>query len=528
MPITLIYNAKKHILPAPTNSLTLLQFIFLSNLVPARPLCSGLGSCGKCKIKFHSPPPSLSTVEKKLLSLDEQNQNIRLACKHNVQDLMVLELWPNDCQNIEKKENKNKIDKEKNSIHNLFIDVGTTSVAWQCLPCDLAFTDFEKIRNLPDYLRGQDLNPQMLGGADVISRLQNALTIAKDEENSQSIFQTVIYNYIETIIANIKAYQIEINEIYLAGNPSVMALSLGQSIEGLYQSPYFLQNKGNQYFQLQDLPPIWLAPQLSPFIGADAVAGLAYILSTDHPDNFLLADMGTNGEFIFWDRGEIFGASVPLGPAIEGLGMRFGSPVYGEAKQIILSFNLGISGLEYKSFGEPHSICGAAYLSLIHILLKVGLLNRNGHFIDFNSENISTLAKKIAKNIRHEQGETRLYVTPKLYLCPDDIENVLKVKSAFATAVEYLGRQRKIQHFYLGGALGEYIPTIQLENLGFLPIGSSDRTIILGNSALKGLIALNHSKPLLQDLLDKITKATVLDLVADPNFSASFVENMHF
>ncbi len=548
MKITLIYKKKQYILNSDFNSdLTLAQIIFLNSFVQVRPLCFGLGLCKKCKIIFHSKPPKLTEAEKKVLSQSEQENNVRLACRHRIspelQEVTIELISEEDSADVY--ENK-FIFQEK--IHSrLFVDIGTTSIAWQVLPIN-----FEYEQENFKFFKGQDLNPQAIGGADVISRLYNVIKFSKSSSlNYKNIFNKLIYDYLKKLVEQLTLSNIEITEIYLAANPTIMAISLGESVEGLTCSPYFLQDKGNRYLKFSDLAKnalpgssefgssefnysllskkilsdlkVWIAPQLSAFIGADAIAGFAHIFSSNKK-SFLLADMGTNGEFLVWNQKQLIGASVPLGPAIEGLGMRFGAPVFGKAENIILSFSLGLKGLEYICKGEPKSICGAAYLSLIHILLNIGILDRTGNFAkDLPS---SLLVKKIAQQIRVVQNEKRFYITDTLYLCLEDIENVLKVKSSFATALEFLNHE-DIEHFYLAGSLGEHIPLAHLENLGFLPHGALDKTSILGNTSLKGLIDF-AKKENLSEILNEIEQAKVLDLVANSNFSEKFIENMHF
>jgi len=559
MLITLIYNSETHKLKLAQNSdekTNLAQFIFLSGKVPPRPLCAGIGHCGRCKVIFHSVAPDLSPTEKKILNLEEQKQNIRLACRHHVQEGMAIELMP-DSYSHENKPSKEIKKPLAHTVKNrLFIDIGTTSIAWQCQPIEKSAYTKDEFENLT--LAGQSLNPQMVAGADIMARLYTAKNLSQNENPERTyLLKELIYKHIKEICDELINNNLHIEDIFIAANPSIMALSLGTDISGLCSAPYILSDMGNRYTKLYDLPKIWIAPQMSPFIGADACAGLAYIISqtildsvhaTDHhaekttglelektrektqsikheEESFLLADMGTNGEFIFYKgKNTVLGASVPLGPAIEGVGMRCGGPVHGTGEHTILSFSLGIHGLEYVCTGTPKFICGAGYLSLIHILLSINILNREGFF----QESSSPLASKITKRIRIENDEKRLYITDDIYICSEDIENILKVKSAFSTALQLLTKDQKPKTLYLSGALSEHIPLSHMENLGFIPQGASKFTKILGNSSLKGLIQLSYSKTLCDEITSIAQNAHVLDLTADPLFSDIFIENMHF
>ena len=64
-----------------------------------------------------------------------------------------------------------------------------------------------------------------------------------------------------------------------------------------------------------DLPPARIPPLLAPFVGADISAGMAAIAFGPDPPRYpyLLADLGTNGEFaLALSPEEYLLASVPM------------------------------------------------------------------------------------------------------------------------------------------------------------------------------------------------------------------------
>ena len=58
------------------------SYLFGLPQIMPRPLCTGMGKCGRCKVRYHSDIPELSPLEQTLLNREEQENNIRLACKH--------------------------------------------------------------------------------------------------------------------------------------------------------------------------------------------------------------------------------------------------------------------------------------------------------------------------------------------------------------------------------------------------------------------------------------------------------------
>ena len=133
-------------------------YLFSLPQIKPRPLCTGMGKCGRCKIQYHSPVPMLTPLEKILLSKEEQEKNIRLACKHPLEDNLELSIFDDLQQNA----SQFNLQLPENCSYEtavLFIDLGTTSI-------DFAVQNEQKV-----FTQGKILNPQMFAGADVMARL---------------------------------------------------------------------------------------------------------------------------------------------------------------------------------------------------------------------------------------------------------------------------------------------------------------------------------------------------------------------
>lgn len=487
-------------------------YLFSLPQIKPRPLCTGMGKCGRCKVQYNSSAPELTHLEKTLLTQEEQEKNIRLACKHPLEDNLALTIF-DDLQQNATKYTLHLPDICANKEATLFIDLGTTSI-------DFAVQNEQEV-----FTHGKILNPQMFAGADVMARIYYEHFV---ETQKPSRLQTILLEIFQNLCSELEQAHIFVKEIYLAANPAMTALFLGESTKGLMEAPYCLENKGNTHYHFPKLPPVFIPPQMSAFIGADACAGLAYILQ-NYPelDNFLLADLGTNGEFIYYHQGQIYGASVPLGPALEGVGMRCGSAVHGEGENIILSFSLNPFGLSFECKGKAQFICGAAYLSLLNILLSTNCINRQGLFQNAQTGQ-SPLGRKILSNFKEINEEKRLYVTENLYLCAEDIENILKVKAAFSSAIELFLQKNTINTIFLSGAFSSHISLDILENLGFLPKNSKAKTKVIGNSSLKGLFSCYSNKELITKTAKLSEQAIIIDLTSQDEYNTLYINNMHF
>ncbi len=515
---------------------SLAQGIWLSGKIPAPALCSGLGRCGACKVQFISPPPAALPLELSILGEDGVAQGWRLSCRHRLDALFAQEgtihlKVPESCasqkalplQNHTKNLGEDAT-KEQIKECRLAIDLGTTSLCWQ------AVSPKGEILS-----KGSQLNPQMGAGADIISRL--ALAMHKDGKAQLS---TLVRNTVQTIIADISA-QTPVTQLCLAANTAMTAIFLEKDVQSLAHAPYALPLQGHETVHIQDWPPLYIPPQLAPFVGGDISAGYAALLQKkDLAYPFVLADLGTNGEFILALSPEkALLASVPMGPSLEGIGLRFGHMAHG-SPGIVHNVRLSPTGLTPQTLqgDAPQKICGTGYLSLIHILLTLGCITHQGLFAQTTETKISPLFKKIMAHLALHHGEKVLFLWPTLsavpmYLSGSDVEEIVKVKAAFSFALSQLLAHAhltapELQKMYIAGAMGLHVDSGDLEGLGFLPQGMGARTEIVGNSALDGAKHLVLDSQLRTHLAQWSRNCVPLSLTEDQHFTEKFLQHMNF
>ncbi len=525
---------------------TLAQILWLSGKLTPPPLCSGLGRCGACKVRFHTAPPLVTESERKILPPQEHSAGWRLACRHTVQSLLaqahatmptfaatgIIELevptYAAKYKTLEQQENKHCTKHEQAPLPaKLAVDLGTTSLCWQLISLEGAVLT-----------QGSMLNPQMGAGADVISRLQYAMH-AQGKKTLAALVSTALQN----IITSLPDYTIE--EICLAANTAMTAILLEKDITSLAYAPYALPLQGNSTAHIQHLPPMYIPVQLAPFVGGDISAGYAYFLAkqkankhVDYP--FILADLGTNGEFILALSPEkAYITSVPMGPSLEGIGLAHGH-MADASPGIVNAVQLGAQGLIPQTIAHdaPQKLCGTGYLSLLHALLKVGVLTTHGVFTANAAHLRSPFAKKIAQQLMLQEEEQRLQLWPALsntpmWLSAMDVEEILKVKAAFSLAMSYLLKHAglapsAVKHIYLAGAMGTYVNVQDLEGLGFVPQGMGPRISPVGNLALEGAKFLLLDTTLRQELLQWSKTCSLVNLTEDEHFTEKFLQHMSF
>lgn len=496
-------------LPADGNR-TLAQVVYLSGDFEAPALCSGVGRCGRCRMRFMDGAPGPTAEDTTIFPAGEIAEGWRLGCRHAALPgtRIFVPAAPAGAVTATQPEGPELL---------LAVDLGTTSVHWRALD-----SEGNTVAS------GDGLNPQMGAGSEVMSRLAFAAT-----KGGGQLLRAAVLDRLRCIVASLPGRAVR---IAVAGNPAMTLLLLGLPTTGLAAAPYTLDERGGRVAELGDgLPATYFPPQLAPFVGGDLSAGLTALEHGPTPPRrpYLLADMGTNGEFILaLENGTQLAASVPLGPALEGAGLACGN-VAGPGA--VSRFRLAPQGLlaECIDGGTPTreaGITGAAYLSLLAILVEQGIVSEAG---TFQPEGLTPLAARLASLLGKNGEEPCLRLPGGLFLSASDVEEVLKVKAAFDIACSTLLDEAGLTSgalyaVCLAGALGTHAAPRDLETLGFIPAGVRARVHAVGNTSLAGA-ALLLADPAARGYAESLPAGTrTLDLTGAASFGQAFVARMRF
>ncbi len=504
---------------APDAGLTLAQCLFLAGCFAGVPLCAGLGKCGLCGVRFVSPPPPPLPEDLRRLGSEAVAAGWRLSCLRPAESCAI-ELPP--------PRNAGTRGEHAAAAHGparLAVDLGTTSVHWA------AHVRGDTVAG------GQDINPQMGLGSEVMSRLSFAMHGQASGANGGAILRALVLDRLRAIVGEAG----DVARLCVAGNSAMTYLLLGLPLEGLARAPYHLDYAGGDDRELApDLPPARIPPLLAPFVGGDISAGVAALTFGPTPPvpPYLLADLGTNGEFaLALSPDEFLLASVPMGPALEGVGLRHGRTAGPGA---VRAFALTPAGLAPQYVerpplpGEDAGMTGVGYLSLAAALLRAGALDETGRFV----VPATLLGRRIAAGPAGRpgpkaggDGEAALPLPGGMSLPASDVEELVKVKAAFNLALSRLLAESglpasALTAVHLAGAMGEHVDARDLATLGFLPTDLAGRVVRSGNTSLAGA-ALLLENPAAWDWARALPgRCRALDLANDPRFGALYVERM--
>lgn len=474
---------------------TLLHLLFEAGIGRGRFVCAGSGLCGKCRVRFIANAPDPVPEETALLGVDALSTGWRLACRHAVRQ---------DCRIEIPSQESETLAQERGEA--LAVDIGTTRIKWSVL---------NKGRRGPEHALP---NPQMGVGSEVMSRLRYALS----SDVARGHLRSCILKLLEGLVARTGAQALAV-----AGNSTMIALLLDVPLTGLAYAPYSVPWRGGQMVRLGgQLPPAYVPPLLGPFIGADISAGLASVASRMPGYPYVLADLGTNGEFVLaLDADRYIACSVPMGPAIEGVGLCCGS-VAGEG--VLSRVALGPRGVQWPG-GPLSGISGTGYVSVLALLRRLGVVDEAGHFRDASMP----LARAVAERIREHPLGRVFGLEDQVFIAERDIEEFLKAKAGVNVALRTLLARAglgegDVVRVYLAGALGEHADLGDLITLGFLPEIWRNRTEVAGNTSLAGTLLALESETTRDWLAALPGRVSLEQLVEEPDFGARFLRAMRF
>ncbi|MDR0854609.1 MAG: ASKHA domain-containing protein [Clostridiales Family XIII bacterium] len=494
------------------NLLTCLQ----ENGIPVAADCGGRGQCGKCLVRV-APIADEGVIA---------GIPLRLACTYRVtKDICVLVPEPREDDIVVTGFSLKDIasylgSKDSNKDGNLgvAVDVGTTTI-------------FVKLIDLTD---GRELaskgfsNPQRAFGADVISRIEKS----KDDAGELSkIITEKIDSEIADLLAETVTSKTSVKRIVISGNTAMTYILLGLRCASLADAPFVPEYEiGDKYnyaeiFKTDTLDcECIVVPFASSFIGGDVLSGLVYIDEVVCPvGEFMLMDLGTNGEIVYSAEGKTMMTSAAAGPALEGGYISCGmsavpGAIYSVARaKVDCRASLAMTteerfAVEVIGSVKAEGLCGSGIIDLMACLLRGGSLTKGGSF----ASSVSSNGVSVSEDIR---------------LLQEDVREFQLAKSAIRSGAEILIREndgKLPERLYISGGFGLNLNIDNAQTVGLLPEVSKENIVFIGNSSIEGA-ALICQKPELLERVKEIAKDGIsLNLAEQEDFEDKFVENITF
>lgn len=366
------------------------------------------------------------------------------------------------------------------------VDLGSTTI-------DTAIVEIETEKRLTER---SFKNRQSLYGSDVINRI---LAASRDKKKLASMKAMVSDDLRENASEMLKALSLkqdDIKKICICGNATMISILLEYDIESMGHAPF--DTRLHESVQCaSDLlfaddffcgAQLFLTGTASAFIGGDVLAGMAYIekrvIAPDNKiKNWMLLDLGTNGEMVLCSAGKYFATSASCGPAFEG------------------------------SLRRQH-VYGSGALSAIALGVKTKNILKNGALKPPFDEKGITIS-----NVR---------------LNSDIIRDIILAKAAIRTGIDFLLDEvgmdaDRLDAVFLAGGFGFYLDLDAAYYLGLLPKTFDDKVIVIGNSSLAGACCICKDTCFLGLIDDYIVnnKIKVLQLADKKNYQEALMENTY-
>jgi uncharacterized 2Fe-2S/4Fe-4S cluster protein (DUF4445 family) len=495
-----------------------LSKLLRENGIPFDMPCGGKGRCRKCKVKAYGSFSKLTQAERSVLSDKEIADGLRFACMTDVTgdaEISIIDYAEN--QKIVSKGllpafSKKPIGKKIG----VAVDIGTTTVA--------AYLYELKTHNL--LASSFAANPQKLFGADVISRIENAM--AGDADRLSQCIVGCVEKLSKEMCQKSGVAVSDVDAIVITGNTAMLYLLTRNDVECLSRAPFIASTLFGSYgFSFSSFPDaaVYLPRCISAYVGADITMGVLSSGMTDSDDCSLLVDIGTNGEMALQYSGKLLCCSTAAGPAFEGVGIYMGMNASKGAIDHVF-MQEGKIRCSTVDNATACGICGSGIIDAVAVLLENGIIDKTGAFMTEGNDFTASVVP-IDGEPAYRFDNSDVVITQK------DIREIQLAKSAICAGLKTLLNNvgvepDAVEKFYLAGGFGSFINTDSAAAIGLFPAKLKKKAVVLGNAAGMGAcMALLSS-----DMLDKSVKiaerARTVELSTSRFFMDSYIDGMMF
>ncbi|MDO5519360.1 MAG: ASKHA domain-containing protein [bacterium] len=474
--------------------------------------CGGNHTCGKCKVLVTKGNDRRVTKEEEMaLTQEEIMRGMRLACSFTVNEEVTAFI---------RKESKNRtaltkqIKQEPAQLQEqlgVAIDIGTTTVEFHILSL--------KTKRLVGKQRFY--NPQIAYGADVIARITYCLNHKDGQKMLHDCLLSKLNEEIEHCCNTLGVSVKQISRVVMVCNTTMSYIAQGTDVKELAKAPFVISNKGDCHYTGQDFgltvcpeASIYMAPIIGGHVGSDAFACLVATKMDQLKGNYLLVDVGTNGEILLSVNGGLYACSTAAGPAFEGAGLSCGMRADSGAitKAVVKDGQIVVNVVDHL---RAAGISGSGIIDVLAAMLKLQVMDDTGY---------------IHKDICSEKG---YLVAGNAYVTRNDVRQIQLAKGAIYAGIDCLLKQAGIRKqdldgIYLAGAFGSNIDVRNAMILGLLPDVDIRKVDNVGNAAITGAKELLLNSSVREHYLEKRNEIQHIELADTPMFRECFINSLNF
>jgi uncharacterized 2Fe-2S/4Fe-4S cluster protein (DUF4445 family) len=407
----------------------------------------------------------------------------------------------------------------------LAVDIGTTKIAAYLVELATGRT----------LAKAGAVNPQISYGEDVLSRI----AFANEHAEGRGTLQSRVADALNTLVAELCTESgttpSQIADAVIVGNTAMHHLFAGLPVDQLGRAPYVATISDPLDVLARDLG-LTLAPgafvhlpsTIAGFVGADHVAMALGTGAWETTRTVVAVDIGTNTEVSVAKNGRVWCCSCASGPAFEGAHIRDGmraAPGAIERVQIVD----GQPRLKTIGNQPPVGICGSGIMDVISELLKTGVLNRKGAFV----EGTPGLGREGDLVYYLLAAPTATGHGRPIVVSRKDINEIQLAKAAIRVGVDVLLHEANIRYeeiddFIVAGAFGTYLDIASTVRTGMFPPLSLERFKQVGNAAGAGARQMLISADRRTLAAQRAREVTYVELTVYPEFDRMYMKALYF
>jgi uncharacterized 2Fe-2S/4Fe-4S cluster protein (DUF4445 family) len=417
------------------------------------------------------------------------------------------------------------------------VDIGSTTLALYL--CNLRTGELLAAES--------EMNPQIVYGEDVMSRIQYAIGHADGLEKLHKAILATLNKLLKQAAKRAGIQPEDILEMVLVGNTTMHHLLLNLHPRDLGLAPFVpaihssVDVKARELgLQIHPAGNIHVLPTIASFVGADTSGMLLAEEPHKQDENWLLIDIGTNAELVLGNRQRLVCTSTPTGPALEGAHIEYGMRAASGAIEHVqidektLEPRYKLIGAEAWNAGKAKGICGSGIIDAVAEMFRVGIVDARGRF-KRRGEVTSPSHDRIRAGANGWEYVIALAketsIGRDIPITQHDVRQIQLAKAALYTAARTLLKQIGLQSpdkIILAGGFGSYIDKEKAMLIGLIPDCDLDKVYAVGNAAGDGarIALLNVEK---RDEIDTVARSVErFELPADPAFQNQFMLAMNF
>lgn len=410
----------------------------------------------------------------------------------------------------------------------LAVDLGSTKIAAYLI-------DLENGKRVASK---EILNPQISFGADVITRLQRAVSKPSDGQMLTSQVRKALDNLAGELVAGVHTDRSSISEMSLVGNSAMIHLLLGLPLAQLGSPPFVASLDQAIEIKTRELglnfapgAYLYLPPLIGGFVGSDNVA-MIMNSDLDRPGTCRLGlDIGTNTEVVLTAAGNdkpLFIASAPSGPTFEGAHLSSGMRAMAGA---IYRVSLHGSKATYDTIGggRPAGVCGSGIIDATAEMLRHGIINRQGH-LDRSRPEIQIDNRSIRYTLIPASDSAN---GREISVTQSDISQMQLAKAAVNATVNTLlslaGLEAvAIEEILLAGSFGSRFDVNNARQIGLIPNITGAIYTQVGNAAGRGAQQMLNSREARSRAAAIPAMVQYIESAHEPLFNKFFARSLPF